>query len=390
MRVILFTGKGGVGKTSVSASTALMCSKLGYRTMVMSTDAAHSLSDSFDMNLTDKPTKITENLFGLEINPQHEIKENWGIIQEYITLFLSSRGINDVVAEELSVFPGMEELFSLIKIKRYNNSKEFDVVIVDCAPTGATLRLLSFPDIIKWYMKHLFNIERKTMKVIRPMANRILKVPLPTDEVYESIEDIYKNVEAFSNILSDTTKTTVRLVMNPEKMVIKETHRAFTYLCLYGISVDSIIVNKVLPEDITDSYFDRWKELQTEHLQTIKESFSPVPIKNIKLFNKELVGLQLLEQMGKDLYGNEDPTKIYYSGTPIRITREKNQYTLNLQLPFTEKRDIDLYHKGDELILKVGNQKRSIVLPIALIDKSIVEAKYVDDTLKIKFEGEGE
>ncbi|HID26753.1 MAG TPA: ArsA family ATPase, partial [Methanosarcinales archaeon] len=251
MRVILFTGKGGVGKTSVSASTALMCSKLGYRTMVMSTDAAHSLSDSFDMNLTDKPTKITENLFGLEINPQHEIKENWGIIQEYITLFLSSRGINDVVAEELSVFPGMEELFSLIKIKRYNNSKEFDVVIVDCAPTGATLRLLSFPDIIKWYMKHLFNIERKTMKVIRPMANRILKVPLPTDEVYESIEDIYKNVEAFSNILSDTTKTTVRLVMNPEKMVIKETHRAFTYLCLYGISVDSIIVNKVLPEDIT-------------------------------------------------------------------------------------------------------------------------------------------
>jgi len=390
MRVILFTGKGGVGKTSVSASTALMCSKLGYRTMVMSTDAAHSLSDSFDMNLTDKPTKITENLFGLEINPQHEIKENWGIIQEYITLFLSSRGINDVVAEELSVFPGMEELFSLIKIKRYNNSKEFDVVIVDCAPTGATLRLLSFPDIIKWYMKHLFNIERKTMKVIRPMANRILKVPLPTDEVYESIEDIYKNVEAFSNILSDTTKTTVRLVMNPEKMVIKETHRAFTYLCLYGISVDSIIVNKVLPEDITDSYFDRWKELQTEHLQTIKESFSPVPIKNIKLFNKELVGLQLLEQMGKDLYGNEDPTKIYYSGTPIRITREKNQYTLNLQLPFTEKRDIDLYHKEDELILKVGNQKRSIVLPIALIDKSIVEAKYVDDTLKIKFEGEGE
>ncbi|MFQ6071979.1 MAG: ArsA family ATPase [Methanosarcinales archaeon] len=390
MRVILFTGKGGVGKTSVSASTALMCSKLGYKTMVMSTDAAHSLSDSFDRNLTDKPTKITENLFGLEINPQHEIKENWGVIQEYITLFLSSRGINDVVAEELSVFPGMEELFSLIKIKRYNNSKEFDVVIVDCAPTGATLRLLSFPDIIKWYMKHLFNIERKTMKAIRPLANRVLKVPLPTDEVYGSIEDIYKNVEGFSNILSDNTKTTVRLVMNPEKMVIKETHRAFTYLCLYGISVDSIIVNKVLPEDITDSYFDRWKELQTEHLQTIKESFSSVPIKSIKLFNKELVGLQLLEQMGKNLYGNEDPTKIYYSGTPIKITKEKNQYTLNLQLPFTEKRDIDLYHKGDELILKVGNQKRSIVLPIALVDKSIVEAKYVDDTLKIKFEGEGE
>lgn len=387
MRVILFTGKGGVGKTSVSAATALMCSKLGYRTMVMSTDAAHSLSDSFDMDLTDKPTKITENLFGLEINPQHEIKENWGVIQEYITLFLSSRGINDVVAEELSVFPGMEELFSLIKIKKYNNSKEFDVVIVDCAPTGATLRLLSFPDIIKWYMKHLFNIERKTMKAIRPLADLVLKVPLPTDEVYKSIEDVYKNVEGFSNILSDTTKTTVRLVMNPEKMVIKETHRAFTYLCLYGISVDSIIVNKVLPEDITDSYFERWKELQTEHLQTIKESFSPVPIKNIKLFNKELVGLQLLEKMGKDLYGNEDPTKIYYSGTPIKITKENNQYTLNLQLPFTEKRDIDLYHKGDELILKVGNQKRSIVLPIALIDKSIVEAKYVDDTLKIKFEG---
>ncbi|MFQ6055993.1 MAG: ArsA family ATPase [Methanosarcinales archaeon] len=390
MRVILFTGKGGVGKTSVSASTALMCSKLGYKTMVMSTDAAHSLSDSFDRNLTDKPTKITENLFALEINPQHEIKENWGVIQEYITLFLSSRGINDVVAEELSVFPGMEELFSLIKIKRYNNSKEFDVVIVDCAPTGATLRLLSFPDIIKWYMKHLFNIERKTMKAIRPLANRVLKVPLPTDEVYGSIEDIYKNVEGFSNILRDNTKTTVRLVMNPEKMVIKETHRAFTYLCLYDISVDSIIVNKVLPEDITDSYFDRWKELQTEHLQTIKESFSSVPIKSIKLFNKELVGLQLLEQMGKNLYGNEDPTKIYYSGTPIKIIKEKNQYTLNLQLPFTEKRDIDLYHKGDELILKVGNQKRSIVLPIALVDKSIVEAKYVDDTLKIKFEGEGE
>lgn len=388
MRILLFTGKGGVGKTSVSAATALLSSKMGYKTMVMSTDAAHSLSDSLDMELTDEPVKIRENLWGYEINVQREIKDNWGAVQEYVKLFLSSQGIEDVVAEELSVYPGMDELFSLVKIKKYYDEQAYDVVVVDCAPTGEALRLLSFPEITKWYMKHVFNLERKAVKTVRPIAKYLVPMPIPADNVFASLESMYKKIDGFGDILTNNNVTSVRLVMNPEKMVIKETHRAFTFLCLFGISVDSVIVNKLLPDDIEDPYFSRWKEIHLEHLKTIEESFFPIPIFKSKLFDQELVGIPLLEQMGEDIYGTKDPTDIFYSEMPIKISKEDGRYELNLHLPFTDKEKVELYHRGDELVLKVGWYKRNISLPRALIDKKPIEAKYHQDILKIKFKGE--
>jgi len=384
MRVLLFTGKGGVGKTSVSAATALLSSRLGHRTIVMSTDAAHSLSDSFDIELGSDPEKIDENLWGYEMNVQHEIQDNWGKIRDYVTLFLRSQGLDSVVAEELSVFPGMEELFSLIKIKQLQDEEKFDTVVVDCAPTGATLRLLSFPDIARWYMQHLFGIERKAVRTLRPVAKHILSMPLPTEEVFDSAELFYKNIDEFSRILTDNTQTSVRLVMNPEKMVIKETHRAFTYLCLFGISVDSVIVNKVLPDEVRDPYLRRWKEIQSAHLKTIEESFSPIPITTVKLFDQELVGMEMLESMAGNLY-QRDPTEIFYDKIPITVAIEGGAYVLSIHLPFVAKGNADLHHRGDELTITVGNRKRTILLPTSLIGKEPKEAKYAGDTLKISF-----
>ncbi len=384
MRVLLFTGKGGVGKTSVSAATALMSSRLGHRTMVLSTDSAHSLSDSFDIELGDEPQKIDHNLWGHEINVQHEIREGWGTIQDYLTLFMRSQGLDGVVAEELSVFPGMEELFSLIKIKQLQEKGEFDVVIVDCAPTGATLRLLSFPDITRWYMKHLFGIERRAMKTLRPVAKRILSMPLPSEEVFDSTETFYRNIDEFSRILTDNTQTSVRLVMNPEKMVIKETHRAFTYLCLFGVSVDAVIVNKLLPDEINDPYLRRWKEIQSMHMKTIEESFSPIPITTAKLFDRELIGMEMLELLAEELY-QDDPTKIFYDRIPITIAREEEADVMSIHLPFIGKGDVDLRHRGDELTITVGSRKRTIALPTSLAGKEPKGARYVKDVLKIRF-----
>jgi len=384
MRVLLFTGKGGVGKTSVSAATALQSSRLGHRTMVLSTDAAHSLSDSFDIELGDEPQKIDHNLWGHEINVQHEIQEGWGTIQDYLTLFMRSQGLDEVIAEELSVFPGMEELFSLIKIKQLQEKGEFDVVIVDCAPTGATLRLLSFPDITRWYMKHLFGIERKAVKAIRPVAKRVLSMPLPSEEVFDSAEVFYRNIDEFSRILTDNTQTSVRLVMNPEKMVIKETHRAFTYLCLFGVSVDNVIVNKLLPDEINDPYLRRWKEIQSMHLKTIEESFSPIPITTAKLFDRELIGMEMLQLLAEELY-QDDPTGIFYDRIPITIAREEGADVMSIHLPFIGKGDVDLHHRGDELTITVGSRKRTISLPTSLAGKEPKEARYVKDVLKIRF-----
>jgi arsenite-transporting ATPase len=385
MRVLLYTGKGGVGKTSVSAATALKCAELGYRTLVMSTDPAHSLADSFAMPIKSEPTPLTENLWGLEIDPFREIEENWATVKDYLSTLFASQGVDDIVAEELSILPGMDEFFSLLKIRQFYEKEAYDVIVVDCAPTGATLRLLHFPDMIGWYMRRLFHVERKVVGTIRRFTDEIFSVPLPGDEVYDTVERLYKRVGDMKAVLADPKITSIRLVLNPEKMVIEETRRAYTYLNLFGFVCDAVIANKVLPEEVTDEYFAEWKASQQRYLEEVEASFGALPIFKVRLYEREVVGIDALRQMAKDIYGDRDPTERFADSKPMRIVKRGKDYWLEFHLPFTEKGEIQLMRKGDELIIRVGTIKRHLVLPHILAKQEPKGAKLENGILQVRF-----
>jgi len=386
MRTILFTGKGGVGKTSIAAATGVKASKFGHKTLVVSTDPAHSLADSFNIPLGKNPVKISKNLYGEELDPQQKMEENWGVIKDYMTRLFNWRGIEAVEAEELAIFPGMEELFSLLEVKKWDDDGTFDVVILDCAPTGSTLRLLSFPEIMDWYMQRVFHIERKAAKLIRPVASRLTTLPLPGDNIFDAVEMLYENLAKMKEILADVERSSVRLVLNPEKMVIAESRRAFTYLSLFGYPIDAVIVNRLMSKEITDPFFDRWKKAQQEHLEEIETSFVSLPIFTSHLFDQEIYGLELLGRLGEDIYGDKDPADLFYQGIPVEIGKDNKTYYLLINLPFSSKSDVEVLKKQNELIVKVGNYKRNILLPLSLANKEPKRAKLEKEKLKIEFE----
>jgi len=385
MRVLLYTGKGGVGKTSVSAATALRCAELGYRTLVMSTDPAHSLADSFAQPIRSEPTPLGKNLWGLEIDPFREIEENWATVKDYLSTLFTSQGLSDIVAEELSILPGMDELFSLLKIRQFYEQGAYDVIVVDCAPTGATLRLLHFPEMIGWYMRRLFHVERKVVGTIRRFTDELFSVPLPGDEVYETVERLYQRVGDMKAVLADPQITSIRLVLNPEKMVLEETRRAFTYLNLFGFVCDAVIANKILPDEVTDQYFAEWKVSQQRYLEEVEASFGDLPIFKVRLYEREVVGIEALRQMAHDLYGDRDPTDHFAESKPMRIVKRGDSYWLELQLPFVEKGEVQLRRKGDELIIRVGTIKRHLVLPHILAKQEPKSAKLEEGTLRVRF-----
>jgi arsenite-transporting ATPase len=388
LRIILFTGKGGVGKTSIAAATALRCADLGYKTKVYSTDAAHSLADSFNKEIGCIDTTIRKNLIAQEIDVNEEIRRNWGPIQGFIQQFLKYRGMENLIAEEMAVFPGMEEVFSLLELKNRFAQEDFDVVIIDCAPTGDTLRLLACPDIAKWYMEKIFNIERKVFKAVRPVAQRFVDMPLPTDDVFDSMEGLYKNLIGIKEVLTDREISSIRIVLNPEKMVIKESQRAYTFLNLFGYSVDAVIANRILPEEIKDPYYRKWKEIQAKHMKEVEASFSPLPIFLSKFWDQEVIGMKQLSRMAEDIYGDKDPTSVFFKEKPMEITGSDGCYDLYLKLPFATKEDLDIWVHGDELTIKFLNFKRNILLPRALSSLKLKKAEFIGNTLKVNFGGD--
>ncbi|RLB87017.1 MAG: ArsA family ATPase, partial [Deltaproteobacteria bacterium] len=349
MRIILFTGKGGVGKTTLSAATALLAAKKGKKTLIISTDAAHSLSDIFSKPLTNHPRQILPNLYAQEVDALEQLEKKWGEIQSYLKAFLASQGIDSIEAEELSIFPGMEELFSLMEIRHYDRQKEYEVIIVDCAPTGDTLRFLSAPEITQWYLRHIFPLQRTAAKAVRPVANRLLPFPFPEDSLFEAIKNLTSQLAEMKTILADLTKTSIRLVVNPEKMVIKEAQRAFTFFYLFGYNVDAILVNRLLPPNIKDDYFQFWKIKQQENLSLIEECFSPLPILNVELFDQEIIGLDLIEDVAQKLYQEKDPTEIFFVQAPLKIDKINHGFELSLDLPFVDKESLSLSQNGEEL-----------------------------------------
>lgn len=385
MRIILYTGKGGVGKTTVSAATAVRASDLGYRTIVLSTDMAHSLSDSFDMEIGYDPKRLKKNLYAQEINVTRELSRNWSALQEFVIKFLKYQGFEDVVAEEFSVFPGMEELFSLLRLMDYVEGGKFDVAIIDCAPTASTIRMLSFPDILEWYMTKIFHIERKVMKAVRPVATRVTKVPLPTDDVFSSAERLYHKIDRLKQVLTDGRVSTIRIVMNPEKMVIKESQRVYTYLSLFGFSVDCVVMNRLIPQSVTDALFTNWKSVQKRHLTLARECFTPLPMFEAGLQETEVVGMQLLANFSHDLFKEEDPAKVFFTEKPMRIEEVERDYLMQLPLPFATKDEAQVWAKGEEIIITVGGFRRNVLLPRSLAGLEIKEAKLAKGFLTVRF-----
>jgi len=391
VRIILYTGKGGVGKTSIAAATGLRLAGMGYRTLVMSVDPAHSLADSFDLDrrLTDhdggSTTKLAENLDIQEIQVQEEIQRYWREVYSYVTSVLRLSGIDGIVAEELAIFPGMEEVCSLLYINQYYRDKTYDVVILDCAPTGESLRFVSIPTTLDWYMSKVFRLQRGVVSVVRPIAKRLTNVPLPEERYFENIESLFERLNGIDAVLRDASVTTVRLVTNPEKMVLKETQRAFMYFCLYGLTIDGVIINRVLPPEADGQFVAHWREAQQAYLADIEDAFANVPIWKVPLFGEEVLGQAGLERLADVLYGDTDPAQAHATESPMIFSREDGKTRISLHLPFVRATDIDLSVFKDELVVRIGGFKRHVSLPRNLVGVSPLGAKRNGDRLDITF-----
>ncbi len=389
MRIIVFTGKGGVGKTSVAAATALGISRQGGRTLVMSTDPAHSLADAYECEIGSELTEIAPKLFGQQIDAQQRLEQHWHDIQEFMTQFLSWAGADPVAAEEIMALPGIEEVFSLTDLRRHADEGDFDCIVVDCAPTAETLRLLSLPEIARWYIERVFPIERRVVRLVRPVLERVTSMPMATDRVYKAVERLYSNLDQVGHILTDAERSSIRIVVNPEKMVIAEARRLFTYLALFGYRVDAVVANRLLPDTVEDPYFAKWKKIQATHLDTIRESFAPVPVFTSRLYEEEMVGQELLAELCREVYGEQDPSAILHADEPMRVRKDDDgRMILELRLPYAEDR-FDLARKDDELIVTVGSYRRSILLPQSLRRRQVVDAAFDGPVLEIAFGEEG-
>lgn len=386
MRIILYTGKGGVGKTSVSAATAVRAAQRGYRTLVMSTDLAHSLADSLDVPLGPEPVQVAPNLWAQETDVYHNLRTHWGRIQEWLRSLLAWRKVDDIVADEVSVLPGMEELANLLWVNTHRESGNYDIIIVDCAPTGETLRLLSFPEIGRWWVEKIMPIQRTAVGLMRPIVRATTGMPMPTDDVYDTVQELFGQLDRLNKMLLDPELTSVRLVTNPEKMVIREAQRTWSYFNLFGYPSDMIVLNRIIPDAVEDSYFTDWKQTQSRHRAMVEERFAPVPIKELPLFRDEVVGLERLGEMGDALFGEEDPAQVYFRGRTQTVERTPRGFVLDLPLPFVQKGDVNLVHLGDELMVQIGQHRRSIILPRALVGLETRGASFEGESLRIRFE----
>ncbi|MBL7959756.1 ArsA family ATPase [bacterium] len=388
LRIIFFSGKGGVGKTTTAAATALHAASLGYRTIVISTDPSHSLSDTFQINLTHVVQKITTNLDGIEIDAFHELDNNWGQIKDYLSSLIVTLGADDAIAGELAIIPGMDNVFSLLRIKEFYDSGNYEVLIIDMAPTGESLRLLSLPQIVSMALKITRYLEKYIVSpVIRPASkmSKSLRAVIAPESVTHSWELVLEKLLDMRRLFEHQSLTSTRIVLNPEKMVINESQRAWTYLNLFGMITDQIIINRVIPKDGLKGYFKDWQVTQQKYLKMIYDNFSPLPITEVPYLKDEVIGISRLSQLGKMIYGDRDPTHVFYADKPIRIYSTKKEKIFAIKVPFVENNKIDVTTRGNELIIGIGNQMRSFVLPDSLSLLQTEAAEYNDGWLEIKF-----
>ena len=385
MRIILYTGKGGVGKTSIAAATACKIASEGKKVLVMSTDQAHSLSDSFDIKLSNEPLKISNNLYAMEIDTVIENENTWGNLKGYIEKLMVVKSKETIESEELLVFPGFEELLSLIKIKEIHDEGKYDVLIVDCAQTGETMSLLKFPDLFKWWMKKIFPIKRKGAKIAKPIVEATMKIPLPTDDTFDEIERLYSKIDELHLLMLDKDIVSIRIVTTPEKIVVKEAKRSFSYLHLFNYNVDGIIINKIFPQESLKGYFERWEKIQKESIQDINDSFKGIPIFKLELMDNELRKYEILQEVANEIYGEVRPEDVLFQDKVFTVKKDEGGYKLSINMPFVDKDEMNLSQNGDEITISIKNERRKIVLPTKLQSKEITGAKYDDGKLNIYF-----
>lgn len=385
MRIVLVTGKGGVGKTTVAASTALAAADAGHRTLVTSTDPAHSLADAIAVPLESEPTAVVPRLDGQQIDTQRQLDRYWGSIRRQLMDILDWGGVAGIEAEEFLIFPGMDELFALLEVNRHARSGEYDVIVVDCAPTAETLRLLSLPEVLSWYFEKVMPTERRLMRAARPLLSRITDLPIPEDEVFTAAQSVFESVDEVKDLMSNSEVTSARLVVNPEKMVIDEARRTYSYLGLFGYGVDGVVVNRVLPDLVSDPYFERWRAIQKGHLDVLEDAFADVPRLRLRLFDDEMVGVDRLRLMAAELYGETDPIFGYDAKSPFKISESNGAVTMELQIPFVEKSDLNISRNGNELYVQVGPYRRSLLLPDALHRRQVTRARLDHDALLVTF-----
>lgn len=394
MRIILYLGKGGVGKTTIAAASALRSAQLGYRTLVVSTDIAHSLADSLDVTLTGEPVEVAPNLFAQEINVLEEIRQHWGEMQDYVGSLLQRQGMSKPIAEEMAIIPGMEEVVSLLHIHKQALEGHFDRVIVDAAPTGETMRLLTMPESFQWYVGRLSGWGDTTTRI----ATGLLRKFMPDKDPFAGLHNLVIGVKALQKVLLDPTTTSYRVVLNPEKMVVKEGARAVTYLSLYGYPVDAVVVNRILPGIVSDgvgnarlvqpsedAYLRHLQEIQTRYLADIEREFHPLPILRSAWFDREMVGVDKLQMLATSLFAESDPGQIFFVGQTQQILEEGNDYVLKLPLPHVELNKVKLTKRGDELFISIGNFKRELLLPAVLAHRNAGGAVFADGILQVRF-----
>lgn len=393
MRILLFSGKGGVGKTSLSAATGVRLAELGYRTLVMSVDPAHSLADAFDLDTglfeagTADPHRIADRLWIHEVNIQKEIRKNWQRIWSYISSLLRTSGLDEVEAEEMAIFPGMEELSALLYVNQWHKEKRYDVMVLDCAPTGESLRFVAMPTTMKWYMQHIFPVQRGVLKAVRPLANRVAPFELPSDSYFASVKDLFDRIEGIDELLENPRITSVRLVTNAEKMVVRETQRAFVYFSLHGLTVDQVLVNRVLPEDVEDPFFQEWRKSQEKFLKEVEAYFDPVPMRRVPLFRHEVLGLERIREVARAVYPlDEDPAAVTRTERPYSFRKRNGVYEARLQAPFAAKGEVGVFKKGENLVIEVGTVRRHIGLPSSMSGLSPVRARLEDGMLIVELQ----
>ena len=388
-RILLFTGKGGVGKTTVAAATALRCASANLRTLVLSTDPAHSLGDAFDAQLGSDPLAVGDNLWAQQLDATERFEEVWGEVQHYLVQVMDWAGVDGIEAEELAVVPGLDEIFSLTDIKAHATSGAWDVLVVDCAPTAETIRLLSLPEVLRWYMERVFPVGRRLTGIMRPVLKTVTSMPIATDHVFAATLRFYERLDGVRHLLTDPETASVRLVVNPERLVIAEARRTATYLSLFGYRVDAVIANRLLPDEISDPWFKAWKEAHAEHLATIEHGFAPIPVLRAQLAATELIGADALRFFADELYGGLDAAAVLHLDEPLRVETRGEDYVLRLALPFADRDELELGRHDDELQLRVGPYRRSLVLPDSLRKREVVGATLDGADLAVTFRPEG-
>jgi arsenite/tail-anchored protein-transporting ATPase len=386
MRTIIFNGKGGVGKTSVAAATARRIAQNGHCTIIMSVDTAHSLGDSYEVQLGAEIKNIAPNLDALELDIVHEMSTKWNAISEYIAAFMLSQGVNDISAEEMAILPGMEMVAALFYVLQFKDSGQYDVVVIDTAPTGETLRLLSFPDVSNWYIEKMYGMFKRLISIARYTVGKVMDIPLPSKEVMQSIEDIKVNMERVKEILEDHEHTTIRLVLNPEKMAIVETRRSYTYLCLYNKTVECLVINKIYPKEAEGPFFKDKLIEQEKHIAEIHQSFDPLKIMSAYMMPTELHGPDMLDNMATMIYGESDPIEVYATESPMHFETKKDIDYLYIKMPFIDESTVELFKTNDNsIIIQTSGQRRTVTLPLTLKSAEMLGAEFRDGSLVVKF-----